>query len=995
MQSKSSRQFNSCTQFKSRVFKRQKKWSSEGLIQWLVGFLLLIASGTVGAMYSFPAVSGAPMPLGCAGSAGVYTCTGFINIQDQVQFLDSGNVSITVNGTLNIGAYRIGSAAQAANVTFYSNGSVTLNTTTLYATINAGSYVLTVYGASYVRGNLLVSNGAINAAGTIQGDVSSSGFGSIFMAQDAVVNGNVVGRTGPVTLSRAVAVNGMLSTTSGSINLTGFNTITSGVSCSGCYMFVNGQNNGLSGNINVGNLDGASSQYSNYYGGINVQAGYLTLGTGTTVQGDVNVTASGLVHASMTIFQTVIQGAVTLSSDIDSAVFLYNGSTINGRVQVTNTNALLASINNNVYIDSQSVINNSVTVTGGIDNYGWISGCAKSTANNVFAIKLEFNSNTAGVCCVNNGSCSQTSCVWNPFSYTVRKCSTPAAKFNCIDPSISNPNAATGHLFTQVANTSFNVDVVALAADNSVSNDFVGVGEANKTVAVKLIDCGDPALLINQSCGGTTTEITTQNVSFSSANSGRKSVAATVSNAYKNVRCQVTDANATQQVSLSTDNFAVRPASFNSVISSNANADAANGSSAINGPAIKAGSGKFNMTVSTGLSNYNGTPKIANNPITAHLGAARTGTLSGVFGQANSGASTGLDFSYDEVGYFKFNALAIYDDTFTQVDAAVGDCTAGFVASNNKQACQFGYTPAASQYMGRFVPDHLQVSPGVVSRNACGGVAYFDQDTNALPGVATTFTLTAQNAGNATTQNFSGAFAAGFDFLNLSKYNFSLLPQVGATLGLSAATPGLSGSWALGMATVNAKLKISRPIAPVSPQSMSIAVQPEYHDAGVTVSSTPTTLASGLAYRYGKLALLNAHGSELLSLPLQVEAQYWNGTAYVRNTADNCTAIPLLSVVLKGYKRNLNACETRLSAGAAMNRGLLGLLLSAPGVGNTGSVDVEVNLGANTSGDKTCTSPLEVPAIDGVLPWFGTVDPLARATFGIYKTPVVYMRESF
>lgn len=129
-------------------------------------------------------------------------------------------------------------------------------------------------------------------------------------------------------------------------------------------MFVNGQSNALSGNVSVGSLDGGSSQNSTYYGAINVQAGYLTFGNGTTVQGDVSVTATGLIHASMTIYQTVIQGSVNVRSDIDSGVSLYSGSTINGSVQVTNTNALTDSVNNNVYIDSQSVINNSVTVTG-------------------------------------------------------------------------------------------------------------------------------------------------------------------------------------------------------------------------------------------------------------------------------------------------------------------------------------------------------------------------------------------------------------------------------------------------------------------------------------------------------------------------------------------------------------------------------------------------------------------------------------------------------
>jgi hypothetical protein len=959
------------------------------IIQIILGFLLLLASGSVDAMYSFPAVPGAPMPPGCTGSAGVYTCTGFMNIQDQVQFLDIGNVAITVNGSLNIGAYRIGSAAQSANVTFYSNGNVTLNTTILYATISAGTNAVTVYGASYIRGNFLSSNGPINAAGTIQGDVISSGSGSIFMAQDAVVNGNVAGRTGPVTLSRAVAVNGMLSTTSGGINLTGFNTITNGVSCAGCYMFVSGQSHTVSGNVSVGSLDGGSSQNSTYYGAINIQAGFLTLGNGTTVQGDVSVTVAGL--ASMSIYQTLIQG----------------------RVQVTNANALTIPI----FIDSQSVINNSVTTTGGINNYGTITGSVTTTSTTVGGINnygtitgcakssgatiwLGLISTTGGVCCVNSGTCSQTSCVVNLSGDVVRKCTTQAAKFNCIDPSVTNPNAANGHLFTQVANNQFSVAVVALAADSSVSTNFVDVGEANKTVELKLIDCGDPAVLINQTCGGTKTPILTQNVTFSSSDLGRKGVLTTITNAYKNLRCQVTDANATQQVSLSTDNFAVRPAKFNSVSSSNANADGANGSSTSNSPVIKAGSGRFNMTVTTGMSNYNGTVKIDNSKITAHAGAVRAGTVTGTFNQAAIGTSTGANFSYSEVGYFKFDAEGIYDDTFTEVDASVGDCVAGFAASNSKQACSFGYAPTTNVYMGRFVPDHFQVIPGVVSRNACGNFSYFDQDSNTNPGVTTPFTLIAQNVANGTTRNFTAAFAAIFDPLNINNYHFTLSPSVGATLNPSAAAPALTGSWSNGVAAVMAKHKVSRPAAPASPQSMSISAEPQYVDAGVTISSPQTVLASSMDYRYGKLMLHNAHGSELLPLPLQLEAQYWNGTAYVRNLADNCTVVPLLSVVLKAYKGKLNACETTLSAGAIMNRGLLGLKLSAPGVAqngvpNTGSVDVEVNLAAATSTDMTCITPLEVPAISGALPWFGPVDPVARATFGIYKTPIVYMRESF
>jgi cytoskeletal protein CcmA (bactofilin family) len=961
-------------------------------IPFILGFLLLLASGSVDAMYSFPAVPGAPMPPGCSGSAGAYTCTGFINIQDQVQFLDTGNVAVTVNGALNIGTYRIGSAAQSANVTFYSNGTVTLNTTTLYATISAGINAVTVYGASYIRGNLLISNGSINAAGTIQGDVISSGFGTIFMAQDAVVNGNIAGRTGPVTLSRAVAVNGMLSTTTGSINLSGFNTITNGVSCDACYMFVIGQSNALSGNVSVGSLDGGSSQYSTYYGSINVQAGYLTLGNGTTVQGDVSVAATGMMHASMTIYQTVVQGAVNVRSDIDSVVSLYSGSTINGSVQVTNTNVLTASLNNNVYIDSQSVINNSVTVTGGIDNYGRITGCAKSTASNIWAIKMELNSSTGGVCCANSGTCSQTSCVYNPFNNVVKKCTTQAAKFNCIDPAVTNPNAANGHLYTQVANSAFNVDVVALAPDNSVSVGFVAVDEANKTVEVKLVDCGDPAVLVNQTCGGSRTTLMTRNLTFTSADIGRKAVTTTISNAYKNLRCIVTDTNATQQVSLSTDNFSVRPASFTSM-SSSANADSINGVSVSNSPVFTAGTGQFAMTVATGLSNYNGTPKIGNNPITAHAGAVRAGVLSGTFDLAITGVSTGTHFIYDEVGYFKFNALGIYDDTFTQVDAASGDCSSGFDAVNNKQACSFGYVPASNVYVGRFIP-HSFITILDTTTPACSSqFSYFGQD-----GLVTKFQIEARSANGVITQNYTGVYG-GFARLNLLSYlayHFSLSPSA---FSLVNKINGPTGVWSNGKATVQAIHQVDRPNNPTAATSLSVLATP-IDDDGVTVpTAAPVSVSS--PFRYGRLYLPPAHGSELLALPLHLEAQYLNSSGtYVRSAGDRCTTVPLSSIVMKKYIGHLNACETRLTGSATMNDGTMLFRLTAPGVDtsglpNTGHVDLEVNLGAAAGTDKTCVTPLETPAISGVLPWFGAVDPVARATFGVYKTPIVYMRESF
>ncbi len=962
------------------------------ILQIILGFLLLLASGSVDAMYSFPAVSGAPMPPGCVGSAGTYTCTGYTNIQDHVQFLDTGNVSITVNGSLNIGIYSIGSATQNANVSFQVNGLVTVNAATVHATINSGIYSMTLTGAPYIRGNLLTSTGSITARGTIQGDVSASSYGAISLLQNTVINGHVAARTGLVTLYDSAMIHGSLSTTSGTVTLYGFNIVDSWVNCDSCNLYLYGQNNTIGDDIRVANVYASSAQNSHYNGAIQAVSGYIALGTGSIVYGDITALSSGFTTSNVAVYQSVINGTVNVSSEASASVNLFNGSIIHGRVQVTNS-GMAAYANNNVYLDSNSVINNSVSVTGVIINNGRINGCARTSSSYPAAIQLQWGSNTAGICCASSGSCSQTSCVINPFGYPTNRCSTPANKFNCIDPSVSNPNAANGHLFTQIANSAFNVDVVALAADNSVNTDYVATGQGNQTVEVRLIDCGDPAILINQSCGGTTTNLSTQNLTFSNSDAGRKRLSNTISNAYKNVRCTVTDPNATQQTSLSTDNFAVRPANFSSVSSSNANADVATGISTSNTPIIKAGSGRFNMTASTGLSNYNGTAKIDPSKLIAHTGAVHTGAVSGTFSQDSYGNSTGTSFSYDEVGYFRFSALGIYDDTFTQVDASVGDCVAGFTASNNKQACAFGYAPSTNVYMGRFVPDHFAISPQSVTPACSNQFSYFGQD-----GLLTRFQIKALNSSGVTTQNYTGVYG-GFARMNLNSYaayHFNLSPH---TFTLIPKVNGSAGVWSQGQATIQVAHQVSRPGNRTPVTNISVEAQP-VDDDGVTISSAVAVSASSSPFRYGRLYLSPAHGSELLPLPLQLEAQYWSDSvvAYVRSVGDSCTTVPLSSVVMKNYHGQLNACETHLAGNATMVNGLLGLRLTAPGVSggqpNTGSVDVEVNLGVASNNDKTCVSLAETPAIDGVMPWFG-VDPEARATFGIYKSPIVYMRESF
>ncbi len=164
-----------------------------------------------------------------------------------------------------------------------------------------------------------------------------------------------------------------------------------------------------------------------------------------------------------------------------------------------------------------------------------------------------------------------------------------------------------------------------------------------------------------------------------------------------------------------------------------------------------------------------------------------------------------------------------------------------------------------------------------------------------------------------------------------------------------------------------------------------------------TLAATPVAFDSGNNFRYGRLSLGNAYGSELLNLPIPLEVKYWDaGGYYVTNTNDSCTSFDVSSIILSNFTQNLAACETQLAPTGVqtMVGGRLPLRLTRPGAGNTGSVNLALNIGSVASG-TTCVAAASSPATAANLPWFGTVNPGGRATFGVFKTPLIYRRENF
>jgi MSHA biogenesis protein MshQ len=277
-----------------------------------------------------------------------------------------------------------------------------------------------------------------------------------------------------------------------------------------------------------------------------------------------------------------------------------------------------------------------------------------------------------------------------------------------------------------------------------------------------------------------------------------------------------------------------------------------------------------------------------------------------------------------------------------------------------------------SAVLGRFSPHHLET---VTTTHGCGTFTYSGQPI-------TIVTVKAMDGAVAAsvTPNYKGAFARQ---VTLSDGN-------GSTAGAFSANVIAAASFSAGSATA----------APVftfaTPKTAPLALALRASDGEVS-SSGFTEGAAGI--RSGRLRLLNAYGSELLDLPVSLEAQYWTGNYYVTNTADNCTVVPASSIIMENYLKNLNACETQLSpvGNLVLSGGKPpappGLKLTKPGSGNAGSVNLRVNVGATPAG-KTCIGAAESNATAAGMPWFGA-DPSSRATFGIYKTPVIYMRENY
>lgn len=617
-------------------------------------------------------------------------------------------------------------------------------------------------------------------------------------------------------------------------------------------------------------------------------------------------------------------------------------------------------------------------VTVNLSPNGWVNGGTFSFSGGIASHRLSVG--TPGDVSLGTTSISpipsmSTRC----FDGSTETCTLNFAAASCAFDAVEPAGLPQSSLYTKLSGVPFDVDVLALLDATTLNSSYSG------DVSVDLIDATGTACPTGSGLSTATT------ISFSPADAGRKTVTLDYAGAARDVRVRaIVGASAP---ACSTDNFAIRPQSI--LLSST---DATN--TGLAGSTTIAAGDDFNLTA-TALPGYDGTPAIDASLLS---GTPIAGLLAGSFPAASisTGIASGNAFTYSEVGHFGLAQYAVFDNDFTLVDQP-DDCVPGYsnLPSGGKYGCSFGSQEipqvAGSRGFGRFIPAYFDVNANVpLFDDACTGFTYLGQPFGYL--IDPQLAFTAYNRAGEVTRNYGNQYWRMSSSLDSRSY----VDNAVTASSLAVSTTGTS-VWSEtgdndgdGLVLISDEVLVySKPAAPEAAFNSNVDLvftSSDLSDAdgvcydpdldgncnGLTISAI-----TGGEQRYGRLLLQNAYGPETAPLTIPVLTEYFDGTAFVPNSLDSCTAYNALNLQLGNYQGNLVDGDTVASGAGNLISGLGNTLsLSAPGGGNDGSVDLTLDLSA-TGANLEWLQP-------------GGNNPTARATFGIFRgnPRLIYTRES-
>ena len=368
-----------------------------------------------------------------------------------------------------------------------------------------------------------------------------------------------------------------------------------------------------------------------------------------------------------------------------------------------------------------------------------------------------------------------------------------------------------------------------------------------------------------------------------------------------------------------------------------------------------------------------------------------------------NGIATPTNLNYSEVGSFTLNVSAT---NFLNSGVTV-------------PALVFDNTGARNGVVGRFIPDHFNTyvlslsglpmlcPTGLTCPVSYNGFVYSGQPFSAQ--------IVAQNAANATTQNYDGAL--GFSkAVTLTAWNAVGGATQNPNGGTFSSAGVASAAFSLGATSASVPAITQNYSLPNVTAPTNIYIRAQDTDAVTSLLAIPAnSVEGGVSVANGRLRLFNNFGSEKASLGLNVQAQFWSGKSWVLSSTDSATAIPATSVALSNYRDSTGAptgtWTTSASGPGTLALGQGTLVLSAPSpAGKTGCVDVAINLGTGTQDTSCLATHPAMTAPASSLAWLrgqnGTcaasttyaADPSATACFGVYSlesTRTIHVRELF
>lgn len=387
------------------------------------------------------------------------------------------------------------------------------------------------------------------------------------------------------------------------------------------------------------------------------------------------------------------------------------------------------------------------------------------------------------------------------------------------------------------------------------------------------------------------------------------------------------------------------------------------------------------------------TAKNASGNTTPNFG--RETTAETVVVSASKAQPTGLNAANGALTVAALPAFAAGATTASLAWSEVGtiDLTATLASGNYLSSGRTATgTTGTGGAVGRFIPDHFDA---VLTQGcAIGGYTYSGQPFAVQ--------VTALNKNNAITRNYDGSLG--------TTPNFAKVVTLSDASGIAVTPSSASGTVASfigGTATLNPAFTFNTKLSAPASSRVRATDTDSVSSAGGTEGT--------VQLRSGRVRMVNGYGSPRLALPMLLDLQYWNGSTFVTNTADVCSSFVAGNFNLVNYIGGVTATNlpiariTSVTSLAPANPGKWSVTLSppAPQITVSGAADLFLNLGA-TGANVTC--PTATPAnVLGVstsagLPYLATNscgvsgydrNPFARATFGIYKSPLVYMRENY